>query len=100
VTMFFARAALPMWVIALGLGLGAYFAPAGTARTVLLIALCLACIPAVISAGVRKRTLREPTAEMMNVWHTARQREEVIDAEFEVLDVTPTADADSERKRA
>lgn len=99
--MFFARAALPMWVVALGLAMGAYFAPAGTARIVLLIALGLACIPAVVTAGFRKRTLPEPTAELMNVWHTARQqREDVIDAEFKVLDETPAADAEAQRKRA
>ena len=50
-----ARASLPGWVLILALG--AFLAPAGIATTVLLVALVLACIPAVITAGVWKRTL-------------------------------------------
>ena len=99
-TMFFARAAVPMWVIAVCLAAGAFFAPAGIARIVLLVAFCLVCIPAAITAGFRKRTLREPTptVDMMNVWHTANQRGDtsqqgdIIDAEFEARDVTPSDD--------
>lgn len=86
--MLFARAAVPVWVVILGLG--AFLAPAGIARTVLLVALVLVCIPAVITAGVWKRTLKEPTADVMNVWHRARRPPEAIDAEFVSEDVTPT----------
>lgn len=88
-TMFAARAAVPMWAVAVALGAGAYFAPPGIARIAFVMAFFLACIPAVITLGFRKRTLPEPTAEMMNVWHTARQQGEVIDADFDVTDVTP-----------
>ena len=75
--MFFARASLPVWVVILALG--AFLAPAGIATTVLLVALALACIPAVMTGGVWKRTAvvnhREPAA---------------IEAEFTTKDVTPT----------
>jgi hypothetical protein len=52
--MLFARATLPGWVIVLALG--AFFAPAGVATTVLLVALGIACLPAFITGGVWKRT--------------------------------------------
>jgi hypothetical protein len=106
--MLFARASVPAWVVILGLG--ALLAPAGIATTVFLVALGLACIPAVISIGVWKRTAsgdltssegltssggrkasdyREPTAGVMGVWHAARRAPKTIDAEFVVEDVTP-----------
>jgi len=94
--MFFARAAVPGWVVILGLG--ALLAPAGIATTVFLVAMGLACIPAVISIGVWKRAAsgdledsgdREPTAGVMGVWHAARREPKAIDAEFVVEDVTP-----------
>jgi len=89
--MLFARAAVPAWVVVLGLG--AFLAPAGIVRTLFLIALGLACIPLVITAGVWKRTVsggvkasgyQEPTAGVMNAWHNARRPPEAIDAEFVV----------------
>lgn len=43
-----------------------------------------------ITAGVWKRALNEPTAEVMNVWHSARRPPDTIDAEFVSNDVTPT----------
>lgn len=86
-TMLFARASVPMWLVVLGLG--AFFAPAGIATTVLLVLLCLVCIPAVISAGFWKRTVRDSTADAANVRQTARPQGEIIDAEFEAHDVTP-----------
>ena len=94
--MLFARAAVPGWVVILGLG--ALLAPAGIATTVFLVAMGLACIPAVISVGVWKRAAsgdlkasgyREPTAGEMGVWHAARREPKAIDAEFVVEDVTP-----------
>lgn len=101
-TMLFARATIPVWVVALGVG--AFFAPAGIATTVLLIAMGLACIPAVVTAGFLKRTViggldapgyREPTAGVMDVWHNARRPAdagEAIDATFVSEDVTPAPD--------
>lgn len=92
----FARAAVPAWVVILGIG--AFLAPAGIARTVLLVALGCASIPAVVTAGVWKRTVsgglkasgyREPTAGVMDVWHNARRLPEAIDAEFVSEDATP-----------
>jgi len=100
--MLSARAAVPAWVVILGLG--ALLAPAGIATTVLLVALGLACIPAVISVGVWKRAAsgsltssgggeasdyREPTAGVMGVWHAARREPKAIDAAFVVEDATP-----------
>jgi hypothetical protein len=85
--MLFARAAVPAWVIILGLG--AFLAPAGIATTVLLVALCLVCIPAVITAGVWKRSLNEPTADVMDVWHRARRPPKAIEAEFVAEDAAP-----------
>ena len=86
--MFFARAAVPVWVVMLGLA--AAFAPAGIATAVFVVALCLICIPAVVSGGLRKRALHEPTADVMKVWHRARRsRPEAIEAEFVSEDVTP-----------
>ena len=88
--MFFARASLPGWVVLLALG--AFLAPAGMATTVLLVALGLACLRAVITGGVSKRTAsgglkasgyRDTRA--LNDRETA-----VIDAEFTVEDSTPT----------
>ena len=67
--MLFARASVPAWMIILGVA--AFLAPAGIATTVLVIALGLACIPAVMSVGVWKRSLDEPSAEVMNIWHKA-----------------------------
>lgn len=52
--MLYGRAEIPAWFVILGLG--ALLAPPGIATTVLLIAFGLACIPAVISIGVWKRT--------------------------------------------
>jgi hypothetical protein len=99
----FARAAVPAWAVVLGLG--ALLAPAGIATTVLIVACGLACIPAVISVGLWKRTAsgsltsseglasssgyREPTPGVMGVWHAARRQPKAIDAEFVVEDVTP-----------
>lgn len=105
--MLYARASVPAWFVILGLA--AMLAPAGIATTVLLVALGLACIPAVISMGVWKRTAsgdltssgglssgdlkdsgyHEPTAGVMGVWHAARRPPKAIDAEFVVEDVTP-----------
>lgn len=84
--MFFARAAVPVWVVVLGLA--AVFAPAGIATTVLVVALCLVCIPALFTAGFMKRTLRAPGAEEMSLGHGERQPD-AIEADFEVTDVTP-----------
>jgi len=74
--MLCARASLSVWVVVLAIG--AFLAPAGIATTVLLVALGLACLPAVITGGVWKRTAatshREPAA---------------IEAEFTTEDVTP-----------
>ena len=94
--MLFARASLPAWVVILAIG--AFLAPAGIATTVLLVALGIACIPAVITAGVWKRTSSgglkasgchdhdydgSETAALVN-------HEAAIDAEFTVEDGTPT----------
>lgn len=87
--MLFARAAVPAWVVVLGLG--ALLAPAGIATTVFLVALGLACIPAVISIGVWKRTVSGDliSSGEMGVWHAARRPPKAIDADFVVEDVTP-----------
>ena len=84
--MFFARAAVPLWVVMLGLA--AVFAPAGIATVALVVALCLVGIPAMVSGGVLKRSLGEP-ADLMKVSHRARPaRPEAIEAEFVTEDVT------------
>ena len=57
--MLLARAAAPAWVVILGLGV--FFAPAGMTTTVVLVALAFICTGAVITAGVRRRTLYQPT---------------------------------------
>ena len=82
--MLFARAAFPMWVVILGFA--AFLAPTGIATAALLVALCLICIPAMVSIGVWKRGVREPTSDVMEVWHKARHSE-IIDAEFKTEDV-------------
>jgi hypothetical protein len=100
--MLFARASLPAWVVVLAIG--AFLAPAGIATTVLLVALGLACLPAVITAGVWKRTasgglkasgyhdhyceaaaVNAPETRAIDDRETA-----AIDAEFTAEDVTPT----------
>jgi hypothetical protein len=113
--MLFARASLPAWVVVLAIG--AFLAPAGIATTVLLVALGLACLPAVITGGVWKRTASgglkasgyhcEAAAvnhcEAAAVNHceaaavNARETRAIddrataaIDAEFTAEDVTPT----------
>ena len=105
--MLCARASLPGWVIVLALG--ALLAPAGIARTVLLVALAVACIPAVITAGVWKRTAsgemkvsgyhnrdttaitaRVPSALDHDMAATTDRVPAVIDAEFVVEDAMPT----------
>jgi len=96
--MLFARASLPAWVVILAIG--AFLAPAGIATTVLLVALGLACIPAVITAGVWKRSLsgggkasgyRETVTITDHETAAITDREPAaIDAEFTVEDVTPT----------
>lgn len=96
--MLFARASLPAWVVILAIG--AFLAPAGLATTVLLAALGIACLPAVITGGVWKRTSSgdlkvsgycEATA--VNAGETLAiddPEAAVIDAEFTVEDATPT----------
>jgi hypothetical protein len=81
--MLFARAAVPLWLVVLAVG--AFLAPAGMARTVLLVALGLACIPAVITAGIWKRRIGEPGAPRPPDTIDG----DTIDAEFKVRDVTP-----------
>jgi len=92
--MLFARASLPAWVVILAIG--AFLAPAGIATTVLLVALGLACIPAVITAGVWKRTasggLKASGYHDPDYYHgsktAALDYEPAIDAEFTAEDVT------------
>lgn len=102
-----ARTSLPGWVIVLALG--ALLAPAGIARTVLLVALAVACIPAVVTAGVWKRTIpgglkasgyhcrdttaitdRVPSALDHDTAATTDRVPAIIDAEFIVEDAMPT----------
>jgi hypothetical protein len=83
--MLFARASLPAWVVVLALG--AFLAPAGIVTTVLLVALGLACIPAVITAGVWKRTAA-----------VSHREPEAIEAEFTTEDATPTGDVRGRRE--
>jgi hypothetical protein len=116
--MLFARASLPAWVVILAIG--AFLAPAGIATTVLLVALGLACLPAVVTGGVWKRTssgdlppsrrwrFGEPRrslgvggtvsgyceAAAVNAGETRAiddRETAAIDAEFTSEDVTPTA---------
>jgi hypothetical protein len=94
--MLFARASLPAWVVILAIG--AFLAPAGIATTVLLVALGIACLPAVITAGVWKRTasggLKASGYHDHDYYHdsetAALDHEPAIDAEFTVEDATPT----------
>src|SRR5688572_17140759 len=96
--MLFARASLPGWVVVLAIG--AFLAPAGIATTVLLVALGIACLPAVITAGVWKRTASASGGLKASGYHdhhdyngsetAALDREPAIDAEFTAEDVTPT----------
>ena len=83
--MLFARASLPAWVVVLALG--AFLAPAGIVTTVLLVALGLACIPAVITAGVWKRTAA-----------VSHREPEAIEAEFTTEDTTPTGEVRGRRE--
>jgi hypothetical protein len=75
-----ARASLPGWIVILALG--ALLAPPGIATTVLLAALGIACLPAVITAGVRKRTWA--------VSHVSQREPAAIEARFTSEDVIPT----------
>jgi hypothetical protein len=96
--MLFARASLPAWVVVLAIG--AFLAPAGIATTVLLVALGLACLPAVITGGVWKRTSSGDLtvsgyceAAAVNARETPAiddRQTAAIDAEFTAEDVTPT----------
>lgn len=96
--MLFARASLPAWVVILAIG--AFLAPAGIATTLLLLALGIACLPAVITGGVWKRTssgdLKVSSyceAAAVNAGETQAiddPEAEAIDAEFTVEDATPT----------
>jgi hypothetical protein len=105
--MLFARASLPAWVVVLAIG--AFLAPAGIATTVLLVALGLACLPAVITGGVWKRTasgglkasgyhceaaaVNHCEAAAVNARETRAiddRATAAIDAEFTAEDVTPT----------
>ena len=107
VRMLCARASVPGWVIILALA--AFLAPAGIARIVLLIALAVACIPAIVTAGVWKRTIlgglnasgyqdrdttaitgREAAALDQDTAATTAREPAVIDAEFVVEDAMPT----------
>jgi hypothetical protein len=81
--MLYARALLPGWAVVLGLA--AFFAPAGIATTVLLVAAGLACIPAVITAGVSRRSAARGL-------DPGDQEPAAIDAAFTVQDSTPTDD--------
>jgi hypothetical protein len=95
--MVFARATLPGWVIVLALG--AFFAPAGMATTVLLVALGIACLPAFITGGVWKRTTAGDLKVSAYCEAAAFNNGErpaigdrdpaAIDAEFTVEDVAP-----------
>jgi len=80
--MFSARASLPGWVVVLALA--AFFAPAGIATTVLIVAAGLACIPALITAGVTKHTAARPLEA------SGYQEPAAIDAAYTVQDSTPT----------
>jgi len=76
----FARAAFPVWVVILGFA--AFLAPAGMATTALVAALCLVCLPAVITIGAWKRNVRQPTSDVMTVWHNVRHPPDIIEADF------------------
>jgi hypothetical protein len=103
VTILFARASVPAWMIVLGIA--AFLAPAGIATTVLVIAFGLACVPAVMRVGVWKRSLDEPSAEEMSVWHNAASRlgsrqaprlgsgQDAIEAEFVAEDARKDSEA-------
>jgi hypothetical protein len=78
--MLFARASLPAWIVMLAIG--ALLAPAGIATTVLLVALGVACLPAVVTAGVWKRTAA--------VSHLTHREPAAIEAQFTSEDVIPT----------
>jgi|SRR5687767_3019171 hypothetical protein len=91
--MLFARASLPAWVVILAIG--AFLAPAGIATTVLLIALGIACLPALVTGGIWKRTSSgdlnvsgycEATAVTAGKTLAIDDGEEAIDAEFTVED--------------
>jgi hypothetical protein len=80
--MISARASLPGWAVILAVA--AFFAPAGIATTVLLVAVGAACIPALISAGVSRRTAAtRPDA-------SGYQEPAAIDAAFTVEDAPPS----------
>jgi hypothetical protein len=85
--MLLARASLPAWVVVLAIG--AFLAPAGIAMTVLLVALGIACIPAVIAAAVWKRTAL-----------STRREPDALEAEFTVEDAAPTEQMVRQRKRS
>jgi hypothetical protein len=95
--MLFARASLPAWVVILAIG--AFLAPAGIATTVLLVALGIACLPAIITGGVWKRTATGDLkvfgyceAAAVNVGETPANDDRdatAIDAEFTVGDAAP-----------
>ena len=96
--MLFARASLPAWVVVLAIG--AFLAPAGIATTVLLIALGIACVPALITGGIWRRTTSGDLdvsgyceAAAVNAGETLAidDREAAIDAEFTVQDAPPAA---------
>ena len=80
--VFSARASLPGWAVVLGLA--AFFAPAGMATTVLLVTAGLACIPALITAGVSRRSIARGLDE------PGYQEPAAIDAAYTVQDSTPT----------
>jgi hypothetical protein len=84
--MLFARFAVPAWVVILGVG--AFLAFPGIATTVLLVALCLLCIPAVIAGGIWKGTLEDGVS---NGWPAAPRPPEAIEAEF-VAEDAPAID--------
>ena len=96
-TMLFARATLPGWVIVLALG--AFLAPAGLATTVLLVALGIACLPAFITGGVWKRTTAgdltvSPSCEAAALNNGDRpaigdREPAAIDADFTVEEAAP-----------
>jgi hypothetical protein len=96
--MMFARASVPAWFVILALG--AFLAPAGMVTTVLLVALGLACIPAVISGGICKRTAsgdlkvsgyREtPLVKDGEMLAIDDRQSAAIDAEFTVERAGPT----------
>jgi len=82
--MLYARASLPGWAVVLGLA--AFFAPAGMATTVLIVAVGVACIPALITAGVSRRSVAR------GLDAPACQEPAAIDAAFTVQDSTPADD--------